>query len=141
MCIGDGQFTDDILVSLEQYSIGGPRNVRAYTIAEALSDTGASATLEWIINAPGFSDKPAFGSKLWGEIFQVSLYADYAYGEINNPRTSEEETVDYSGYGLGLQFNVPGTFYARFDAASPIGSRDAINDRDPQYYFRMSYTF
>ena len=137
----DGQFTDDILVSLEQYSIGGPRNVRAYTIAEALSDTGASATLEWIINAPGFSDKSAFGGRSWGEIFQVSLYADYAYGEINNPRTSEEETVDYSGYGLGLQLNVPGTFYARFDAASPIGSREAINDRDPQYYFRMSYTF
>lgn len=137
----DGQYTDDILVSLEQYSIGGPRNVRAYTIAEALSDTGASATLEWIINAPGFSDKPAFGNRTWGEIFQVSLYADYAYGELNNPRLTEEETVDYSGFGLGLQFNVPGSLYARFDVASPIGSRDAFNDRDPQYYFRMSYTF
>ena len=137
----DGQYTDDILVSLEQYSIGGPRNVRAYTIAEALADTGASATLEWIINAPGFSDKQAFGGRTWGEIFQVSLYADYAYGELNNPRISEEETVDYSGYGLGLQFNVPGSLYARFDIASPIGSRDAFNGRDPQYYFRTSYTF
>lgn len=137
----DGQYTDDILVSLEQYSIGGPRNVRAYTIAEALADTGASATLEWIINAPGFSDKPAFGSRTWGEIFQLSLYVDYAYGELNNPRITEEETVDYSGYGMGLQFNVPGTLYARVDVASPIGSRDAFNDRDPQYYFRMSYTF
>lgn len=137
----DGQFSDDILVSLEQYSIGGPQNVRAYTIAEALADTGASATLEWIINAPGFTDKPAFGNRAWGEIFQVSLYADYAYGELNNPRITEEETVDYSGYGLGLQFNVPGSLYARFDVASPIGSRNAFNDRDPQYYFRMSYTF
>ncbi len=137
----DGQYTDDILVSLEQYSIGGPRNVRAYTVAEALADTGASATLEWIINAPGFSDKSAFGGKSWGEIFQVSLYADYAYGKTNKPRVSEEETVDYSGVGLGLQLNIPGSLYARVDVASPIGSRDAINDRDPQYYFRMSYTF
>jgi hemolysin activation/secretion protein len=137
----DGQYTDDMLVSLEQYSIGGPRNVRAYTVAEALADIGGSATLEWIINAPGFSDRPGPANRTWGEIFQVSLYADYAYGELNNPRVSQEPTVDYSGYGLGLQFNVPGTFYARFDVASPIGSREAINDRDPQYYFRMSYTF
>ena len=109
--------------------------------SEALADIGGSATLEWIINAPGFSDRPGPANRTWGEIFQVSLYADYAYGELNNPRVSEEPTVDYSGYGLGLQFNVPGTFYARFDVASPIGSREAINGRDPQYYFRMSYTF
>ena len=81
------------------------------------------------------------GLETHGEIFQVSLYADYAYGELNEPRVNEEETVDYSGYGLGLQFNVPGSLYARFDIASPIGSRDAFNDRDPQYYFRTSYTF
>ena len=137
----DGQYTDDILVSLEQYSIGGPQNVRAYPVAEALVDTGTSATLEWIINAPGFSDKTTKGNRTWGEIFQVSLYADYAYGELNNPRVNEEPTVDYSGFGLGLQFNVPGKLYARFDVASPIGSREATNDRDPQYYFRMSFTF
>lgn len=137
----DGQWSNDILVALEQYAIGGPQNVRAYTVAEALVDTGGSATLEWIINAPGFADKPTAGNRTWGEIFQLSLFADYAYGETNNPLLFEEPTVDYSGYGLGLQFNVPGTFYGRFDVASPITDRDAINDRDPQYYFRMSYTF
>ena len=100
-----------------------------------------SATLEWIINAPGFADKPTGGNRTWGEIFQLSFYADYAYGEINNPLQFQEPTVDYSGYGMGLQFNVPGNIYARFDVASPIGSRVASNDRDPQYYFRMSYTF
>jgi hemolysin activation/secretion protein len=137
----DGQWTDDILVALEQFAIGGPMNVRAYPIAEALVDSGGSATLEWIINAPGFADKPTGGNRTWGEIFQLSLYADYAYGETNNPLQFQEPTVDYSGYGLGLQFNVPGKMYARFDVASPIGSRVATNERDPQYYFRMSYTF
>jgi hemolysin activation/secretion protein len=136
----DGQWTDDILVALEQFAIGGPQNVRAYPVAEALVDTGASATVEWIINAPGFADKPR-GNRTWGEIFQLSLYADYAYGETNNPLLSQEPTVDYSGYGLGLQFNVPGKFFARFDIATPAGSRLPTNDRDPQYYFRMSYTF
>ena len=137
----DGQWTDDMLVALEQYAIGGPQNVRAYPIAQRLVDSGGSATLEWVINAPGFADKPSIGNRTWGEIFQVSLYADYAYGEVNNPLESQEPTVDFSGYGLGLQFNVQGKFYARFDVATPIGSRIAINGRDPQYFFRMSYTF
>ncbi len=137
----DGQWSDDLLVSLEQYAIGGPQNVRAYTVAEALVDTVGSATLEWIINAPGFADAATGGSRTWGEIFQLSFYADYAFGETNNPRLLQEPTVDYSGYGLGLQFNVPEKFFARFDVAWPIGNRIATNDRDPQYYFRMSYTF
>ncbi len=136
----DGQWSNDLLVALEQYAIGGPQNVRAYPVAEVLVDTGGSATLEWLINAPGFADSPV-GNGTWGEIFQVALFADYAYGELNNPLQFEEPTVDFSGYGLGLQFNVPGKFYGRFDVASPITDREASNERDPQYYFRMSYTF
>jgi hemolysin activation/secretion protein len=103
----DAQYTNDILVALEQYSIGGPQNVRAYPVAEALVDSGASGTVEFIFRAPGFADKATKGNRTWGEIFQVSLYGDYAWGETNNPRVNEEPTVDYSGYGLGLQFNVP----------------------------------
>jgi hemolysin activation/secretion protein len=137
----DGQFTSDLLVALEQYSIGGPQNVRAYPIAEALVDSGASATMEFIFRAPGFADKPTKGNRTWGEIFQVSLYGDYAYGETNKPRVNEDKTVDFSGYGLGLQFNIPDKMYMRFDVASPISSQEPTNDRDPQYYFRMSYTF
>ena len=136
----DGQWTDDIMVAMEQYAIGGAQNVRAYPVAEALVDTGASATLEWIINAPGFADKP-IGSRTWGEVFQLSFYGDYAFGKTNNPLASQEPTVDYSGYGLGLQFNVPGKFFARFDVASPFRSRFENQARDQQYFFRMSYTF
>lgn len=137
----NGQWTNDMLVALEQFAIGGPQSVRAYEVAEALADSGGAATLEWIINAPGFADS-SIGGRTWGEVFQVSLFADYGYGELNNPIPQvEEETVEFSGYGLGLQFNVPGSFFARFDVATPITSRDSANGRDPQYFFRLSYTF
>ena len=136
----DGQYSSDLLVALEQYSIGGPRNVRAYPVAERLNDTAVASTLEWLINAPGFADRPV-GNRTWGEIFQLSFFLDYAWGEINEPLFGEEETEDFSGGGIGFQFNVPNKFYARFDVATPISDQEPSDDRDPQYFFRMSYTF
>ncbi len=136
----DGQWSSDLLVALEQYSIGGPRNVRAYPVAERLNDSAVSSTLEWLINAPGFADRPA-GNRTWGEIFQLAFFIDYAWGEVNEPLIGEESSEDFYGGGLGLQFNVPNKFYARFDVATPISDQEPSDDRDPQYFFRMSYTF
>ena len=138
----DGQYSDDLLVSLEQYPIGGPANVRAYPVAEALVDSGGSATLEWIIDAPGFAKRPVgTEGQTWGDVVQLSFYVDYAGGEINDPLPFQEETVNLSGYGLGLQFGYAEKFYFRLDVATPNGDLMASNDRDPQYYVSFRYTF
>ncbi len=135
-----GQYSDDLLVSLEQFSMGGPDSVRAYPTAEFLADTGGFASLEWIINAPFFAAAPAFGGRTWGQIFQVSLFADYATGKLNQVLAGEEATLDLSGCGVGLQFNVPDRYFARLDVATPLGSQEPSNDRDPQYFFRFGFT-
>ena len=136
----DGQWTSDLLVALEQYSIGGPRNVRAYPVAEALADIAATASLEWIINAPGFASRQA-GNRTWGEIFQVSLFADYGWGELIEPLANENARPELYGAGIGFQFNIPNRFFARLDVASPLSDPEPTDGRDPQYFFRMSYTF
>ena len=138
----DGQYSNDLLVSLEQYSIGGPANVRAYPVTEALVDSGGSVTLEWIINAPGFASRPVGSQgRTWGDVFQFSLYGDYAGGEINDPLPTQDRSVNYGGYGLGLQFGISEKFYLRLDVATPEGDIKASNDEDPQYYASFSYTF
>lgn len=136
----DGQHSSDLLVSLEQFAIGGPANVRAYPISEALVDTGGSASLEWIIDAPGFADRP-FGNSTWGEAFQVSLYADYAGGEINDPFPMQEGDVDFRGYGVGLQLSLADRFSLRLDVATPDGEREPSNGRDPQTYLSFNMSF
>lgn len=136
-----GQYSPDPLLSLEQLTLGGPDTVRAYPTAEILADKGAVASLEVIFNAPGFASRPAPGGKSWGQVFQVSLFIDYAHGELNNALANEDDNVDLSGWGGALQFNFPGHFYARADVATPITDRDPSNGRDPQYYIRFAYTF
>jgi hemolysin activation/secretion protein len=135
-----GQYSDDILVSLEQFSIGGPDTVRAYPSAEFLADTGGFASIEWIVNAPGFASRQAFGGKTWGQLLQFSLFADYAMGKLNLALPGEEDEIDLSGWGVGIQFNMTNRYFARVDVATPISPEEPTNERDPQYFFRFGFT-
>lgn len=135
-----GQHSEDLLVSLEQMAIGGPNSVRAYSAAEFLRDKAVSTSVEWLMRAPGFSEWKAFGNKRWGEVLQVSLFADYAKGWLNDPLASDREVVSLSGVGAGLRFNY-GEFSASFEIASPLGDEVASNQRDPQYFFEINYGF
>lgn len=135
-----GQYSNDVLVSLEQFSIGGPDTVRAYPSAEFLADTAGFASLEWVVNAPGFAARPAFGGRTWGQIFQASLFVDYATGRLNQVLLGEIDKIDLSGWGVALQLNLPNRFFTRIDVATPISSELPSNDRDPQYFVRLGFT-
>jgi len=138
----DGQYSDDPLVSLEQFSLGGPNSVRAYSVSEVLAERGGVASLELILGAPGIAKRPAFGSYTWGQLLQLSVFADYAKGWLNPPLLSgQERSVELSGAGAALQFAVPGHVFARFEVASPLSNRPVGNDRDPQFYFRLGASF
>lgn len=135
-----GQYSDDLLTSLEQMSIGGPNSVRAYASAEFLRDKAVVASLEWIVRAPGFADWPAFAGKRWGDIVQAVLFVDYAKGWLNDPLASDREEVSLDGVGMGLRARYR-SFSARFEFAKALGDEAVSNDRDPQYYFELNYGF
>jgi hemolysin activation/secretion protein len=135
-----GQYSDDILVSLEQFSIGGPDTVRAYPSAEFLADTAGFASIELIMNAPGFASRPAFGGRTWGQLLQFSLFADYATGKLNLVLPGEKEEIDLYGWGAAVQFNLARRYFARVDVATPLSDEEPSNRRDPQYFFRFGFT-
>lgn len=138
----DGQYSDDPLVSLEQFSLGGPTSVRAYSVSEVLAERGGVASLELILGAPGIAKKPAFSNYTWGQLLQLSVFADYAKGWLNEPLLSgQEASVELSGAGGALQFAVPGHVFARLEVATPLSSRPVGNGRDPQFYFRLGASF
>jgi hemolysin activation/secretion protein len=138
----EGQYTTDPLVSLEQFSLGGPDSVRAYPTAEVLAEKGGVASLELITGAPGFASRPAFGSSTWGQVLQFSLFVDNANGALNAPLTSgQPDSVHLAGAGVAVQFSLPGRVFSRLDLATPLTDREASNHRDPQCYFRFGMTF
>jgi len=138
----DGQYTRDPLVSLEQFSMGGPDSVRAYSVSEALAEKGGVATMEFVMGAPGFASHPGPGSRTWGDILQFSLFVDYATGELNAPLVaSQNSTVNLAGAGGAVQFSLPGRLFARVDVSTHITDRIPTNGHSPQCYFRLGTSF
>jgi hemolysin activation/secretion protein len=139
---GELHCSNDLLVPLAQFAIGGPNNVRAYQPAEVLFDKGWFFSTEWIINAPGFADEPApFGNRTWGELLQLSLFYDAAGGRLNDPLPTDRESGNYNGAGVSLTFNNPDRFSTRFTFASRIDDPEPQNGRNPQYWIDLNFYF
>ncbi len=133
-----GQWSNDLLVSVEQAGMGGPANVRAFTVSEYLRDSAAFVSVDWNFNAPGFYDVSAFDNWKWGEILQFSVFADYAYGVQNDPGANDLEKINLAGAGVAAQLLLPGQMQLRLDIGYPLN--DPLDKTDIQLYFTFSYS-
>lgn len=135
----EGQYSKNNLVSLEQSSLGGPSNVRAYAISESLMDKSYFIALEWIAEtSPDLQIS-------WLKNLMFSLFIDYAKGWRSNPLPSEinkdlhKSTL--SGLGSSIIINTRKGLNTKFDIAYPLTSKRSSNLRKLQYYFTLAYAF
>ena len=143
-----GQYSDDLLVPVEQSGLGGPNNVRAFAPSVVLRDSSVFLSLDWNFNAPLFYDAKAFDGWKWGEILQFSVFADYVKGTNNDIASSDEDDVSISGYGVAAQLLLPGQMQLRLDIAKPFSELEIPNAStgdvdvldDVQFYLTFSYT-
>jgi len=138
------QWSDDLLVPLEQYAVGGPENVRAFVPAQVLWDRAIFYSFEWLINAPFIADRTAFQNRKWGELLQLGIFYDFAIGRLNDPvEATDQQGYDrYDALGLGLRFNLPGTIDSRIFWAWAVNAGDEIgNDKRPQIWGDFTYSF
>lgn len=129
------QSSSDLLVSMEQMSLGGPTSVRAYPPSEYMVDSGHFVSLEWIASSGDATDGKLF------EGLQVSAFYDYASGELNDPQPNDMDSPTIQGYGLSMQISPKQKYVARLELAFPGGDPEPSNERDPQYYFKFGYQF
>ena len=140
----EGQWTNSLLTSTQQYSIGGPNNVRAYNVSEFLMDRALYASMEWSFDAPFVADAPFNDTLTWGQVLKVSFFAEWAWGQLNDPTPSDIERVSVAGLGAGLSFNLPGRVLTRLQYAQPIGGPvpgDPGDRESHQWWLDMTYQF
>jgi len=108
----NGQYTQDLLVSGEQYGIGGPDSVRGYLLREVASDKGESTQAE--LYTPDF----ARGIGL-SDSFRTRLLAFFDYGSVrrNDPLPGETAQDSLSSAGVGLRFGYKKSVALRLDGA------------------------
>ncbi len=133
-------YTADLLVPLEQYSIGGPNHVRAYLPSEGLFDKGYYAGFEYVVPAPLIANEPAFGNYTWGELVAVSAFIDTSAGTLNDPLPQDTVTQNFNGGGISISFNYPNVFNGKLTVAAPFG-KPATAGRDPTYWLDFNYIF
>ena len=134
-------WSPDLLVALEQYSVGGPDNVRGYRPTEKLFDRAIFGSVEWIINAPFIADKPAFGNRTWGELLQFSWFYDVATGYLNATLGNERRAENLNSAGFAISFNNPKVFSTKLSIATPLGRPKPQNDRFTQYWLDLNFFF
>lgn len=118
------QMTSDLLVPMEQYSVGGPDNVRAFPQAQFLFDNALFFSIEYIQNMPFIGDKPAFGNRTWGELVQLSIFYDHVVGNLNEPLAQDPtDSINFKGAGVQLRFTLPGALESRLMFAKEVGSQ------------------
>ena len=94
----DGQYSNDALISNEQYITGGADSVRGYRESEVSGDRGVRGTIE--VRFHPFGRPGADGRRL----FYVELFGDTAQVRLVDPQGPELATsiVDISSTGFGL---------------------------------------
>jgi hemolysin activation/secretion protein len=141
------QWSNDVLAPLEQYSVGGPENVRGFPDAQGLFDRAYFISFEYIFNAPFIADKLAFNNRTWGELLQFSVFYDFATSQQNDAldtatdRNTSGSWVTYKSVGMGLRFNLPGSIDSRLMWATEMGAATPNDGRQSHIWGDFTYSF
>ena len=136
----NGQYTDDLLSSLERMSLGGPYTVRAYPVAEYVRDTAVFASVAWVINGGALSEGIAYGEHSWSDILSLSVFADYGWGKLKDGNGGPTSSIDISGWGVEAELTFPDVGgFTRISAAKPFDGSEALNGEDTQYWLSIGF--
>lgn len=138
----DMRFSDDPMLAIEKFSIGGFSTVRGYRENFIISDSGYIASLEWRIPVgkypcPGLSKKTGDGQ------IEISPFLDYGKGSNHSKSTELEPDQIYSA-GLGFRWQIESSIFAEFYWGWALKDVDIEADADIQddgLHFLVSYQF
>ena len=142
-----GRYTEDLLISNEQFSIGGVSTVRGYFESTHLGDRGYAAKLE--IRTPNVFNRYRW-SNHWFKL-QFFTFYDLAEVGITIPTPEERDAFKLSSFGGGLEFVFARRFtgaaqWARaLDDAFTTLSDDTrfvrVEQGDERFHFELKYEF
>jgi hemolysin activation/secretion protein len=128
----DLQLTDDELLPVEQYAVGGLDSVRGYRSFQLLRDYGYTASIEYRI--------PLFSNPVGARNLQFAAYVDTGgakFKERDNPDPSS-----LTGVGVGLIWSPAREFFAELyyaEGLDDVPDPPSSHLQDESIYFRLIY--
>jgi hemolysin activation/secretion protein len=122
---GDGQYTDDALVSGEMFAIGGADSVRGFSERYVSNDKGYRTS--WEIYSPDVAKLAGFDGRL-----RFLGFYDQGTVRRNKVQPSELHQQSLDSAGLGLRLNYKASLSLRFDVAYVYHDGTSGNGKDGQ---------
>lgn len=115
----NSQYSPKFLSSVEQFSLGGPSAVRAFSVSDISVDSGAYLGAELFFDLP---IDPIARFNLPFEPIKPFVFFDYAYGVSRRPGGGEDLDAQVKGYGLGFRATMPGRMNMNVVFAKPLST-------------------
>lgn len=121
-----GQYSGDRLPSVEEFHLGGRDDERGYLFAEAVGDSGVSATLE--VSRDLFPEAPGI------HLLRPFGFLDVGYVSNNAPGASEVDEDTFASLGLGIEAVTRSNVTLRSYVASPLTDGPSTGAGDTTVY-------
>lgn len=135
----NGQYTDKYLSSVEQFSLGGPNAVRAFSVSDVSVDSGAYAGFELFFDSPvNFSKNIS-----WLDPVKPYVFFDYGYGVARSAGSDINQDAVLKAYGFGVRLSFANRGAANLVFAKPKAAHFDDNFSDatgkPRVFFDIRY--
>ena len=127
----NAQFTDDSLLPLEQYSVGGLDSVRGFRTNQLVRDYGYTATVEYRL--------PVFANATDWRNLQLAAFIDT--GAAKNRAGPNPDPSRLTGIGLGLVWSPSPKYFAEIyfaDGRSDVPEQPGHSLQDDGVHFRLA---
>lgn len=127
------QWTDQALISNEQFGVGGAQSVRGYYESQALGDRGIVASLEW--------QTKNLAASSWLNESRWHVFYDVGRVIINNPLPDQADDFSMAGAGIGYRLTAWKQLRGELDAGYALRTLGEIKEGDIRLHARLAYEF
>jgi len=120
--------SDDPLVDVERYRVGGPDSVRAFPSAELAGDGGGFASID--------VGKSFFQRR--GLRYTAKIFADAGRVTRKLPAPGENSSDSIAGYGVGFSASIDRQHIIELQVVDPSGDRVSSDNRDTRVWVSYS---
>lgn len=131
----NGQLTSDMLVSGEQFGLGGADSVRGFSEREITNDKGYRGTVE--IYTPDFGGRTGVA----GARMRALAFVDWGGVRRLEPGPAEPHGQHIWSAGAGIRFSRGTNVALRFDYAIVGGQGGVQSNDDQRFHFSLSFVF
>ncbi|MBD3648535.1 MAG: ShlB/FhaC/HecB family hemolysin secretion/activation protein [Pseudomonadales bacterium] len=136
----NGQYSEQFLSSVEQFSLGGPNAVRAFGVSDVSVDSGIYAGFELFFDLPV---DPMQVLKIPLEPLRPFVFFDYGYGVARTAGGTANLDAVLKGYGMGVRINWQDKIIGNLIFATPKSAKYEESFSDAQgesrIYFDVIY--